>query len=92
MANDEYIKDTFKPDKLWACPSFTGSSFPGITPPAEGGGGMYQIGEDLNFTLGHYTEKTIPEGTVNGDAFYNAEYKAGSYVINKAYIYNAYYY
>ena len=88
MANEEYIKDTFKPDKLWACPSFTGSSFPGITPPAEGGGGMYQIGEDLNFTLGSYYDYELPEGTVNGDALYNAEYKAGAYVINKGYVFN----
>lgn len=88
MANEEYIKETFKPDKLWACPSFTGSSFPGIKPPAEGGGGMYQIGEDLNFTLGSYSDYEIPKGTVNGDALYNAEYKAGAYVVNKGYIYN----
>lgn len=88
MANEKYIKDTFKPDKLWACPSFTGSTFPGITPPAEGGGGMYQIGEDLNFTLGTYADGTIPLTTVNGNALYNAEYKAGAYVINKGYIFN----
>lgn len=88
MANEKYVKETFKPDKLWACPSFTGSSFPGITPPAEGGGGMYQIGEDLNFTLGSYYDYEIPAGTVNGDALYNAEYKAGAYVINKGYVYN----
>lgn len=88
MANEEYIKETFKPDKLWACPSFTGSAFPGITPPAEGSGGMYQIGEDLNFTLGSYYDYEIPKGTVNGDALYNAVYKAGAYVVNKGYIYN----
>lgn len=88
MANEEYIKDTFKPDKLWACPSFTGSSFPGITPPDEGGGGMYQIGEDLNFTLGAYADGTIPLTTVNGIALYKAEYKAGAYVVNKGYIFN----
>lgn len=88
MANEEYIKETFKPDKLWACPSFTGSAFPGITPPAEGGGGMYQIGEDLNLTLGAYYDYELPAGTINGDAIYNAEYKAGAYVINKGYVFN----
>lgn len=88
MANEKYVKENFKPDKLWACPSFTGSIFPGITPPDEGGGGMYQIGEDLNFTLGAYYDYEIPTGTVNGDALYNAEYKAGAYVVNKGYVYN----
>lgn len=89
MANEEYVKETFKPDKLWACPSIVGSAFPNITPPEEGGGGgMYQIGEDLNFTPGSYFDYEIPAGTVNGDALYNAEYKAGAYVINKGYVFN----
>lgn len=89
MANEEYVKETFKPDKLWNCPSIVGSAFPNITPPEEGGGeGMYQIGEDLNLTVGAYSDGIFSFGTVNGDAFRNAEYKAGAYVINKGYVFN----
>lgn len=89
MANEEYVKETFKPDKLWACKSVTESAFPGITPPEEGGGGgMYQIGEDLNFTPGAYSDGIFAFGSVNGDAFRDAEYKAGAYVVNKGYVFN----
>lgn len=89
MANEEYVKETFKPDKLWACKSVTESAFPGITPPEEGGGGgMYQIGEDLNFTPGAYSDGIFEFGSVNGDAFRDAEYKAGAYVVNKGYVFN----
>lgn len=79
MANEEYIKENFKPDKLWACPSFTGSKFPGVVSPNTEITNLLGDGVKLYITKGYATNvKAVNENLLG---------QPGTYIINNDKIY-----